>query len=68
MLLTLKNAHHEAVKKDKKGLYFIHQGMSDEDFEKIGSATSVEQDWDASMTSLKGANIVKKVSLKTLCH
>ncbi|XP_044476979.1 uncharacterized protein LOC123204412 [Mangifera indica] len=61
-----KNVHHKIKKKDKKALYFIHQGVNDEVFEKIARVTITKQAWDILMTSYKGAERVKKVRLQTL--
>ncbi|XP_044505720.1 uncharacterized protein LOC123225676 [Mangifera indica] len=61
-----KNVHREIKKKDKKTLYFIHQGVNDEVFEKIAGATTSKQAWDILMTSYKGVERVKKVRLQTL--
>ncbi|GAV90760.1 UBN2 domain-containing protein [Cephalotus follicularis] len=60
------NTHREIKKKDKKTLYFIHQGVNDDVFEKVVGATSSKQAWDILMTSFKGPDRVKKVKLKTL--
>ncbi|GKV17840.1 hypothetical protein SLEP1_g28296 [Rubroshorea leprosula] len=56
-----KHAHRENKKKDKKALYFIHQGVNDEVFEKIQDATTSKQAWDILMTAYKGAEKVKKI-------
>ncbi|GKV49915.1 hypothetical protein SLEP1_g56638 [Rubroshorea leprosula] len=56
-----KHAHRENKKKDKKALYFIHQGVNDEVFEKIQDATTSKQAWDILMTAYKGAKKVKKI-------
>ncbi|GLT78984.1 hypothetical protein SLA2020_504990 [Shorea laevis] len=61
-----KHAHCESKKKDKKALYFIHQRVNDEVFEKIEDATTSKQAWDILMTAYKGAEKVKKVKLQTL--
>lgn len=60
-----RNAHHDQ-KKDKKALYFIHQGANDEVFEKIADTTTSKKAWDTLMTSFKGVDKVKKVRLQTL--
>ncbi|GAV74127.1 UBN2 domain-containing protein [Cephalotus follicularis] len=60
------NTHREMKKKDKKALYFIHQGVNDEVFEKVIGATSSKLAWDILMTSFKGTDRVKKVKLQTL--
>ncbi|GKV45648.1 hypothetical protein SLEP1_g52709 [Rubroshorea leprosula] len=61
-----KHAYRESKKKDKKALYFIHQGVNDEVFEKIEDAATSKQAWDTLMTAYKGAEKVKKVKLQTL--
>ncbi|GKV33750.1 hypothetical protein SLEP1_g42213 [Rubroshorea leprosula] len=55
-----KHAYRESKKKDKKALYFIHQGVNDEVFEKIEDAATSKQAWDTLMTAYKGAEKVKK--------
>ncbi|GKV24501.1 hypothetical protein SLEP1_g34108 [Rubroshorea leprosula] len=55
-----KHAHRESKKKDKKALYFIHQGVNDEVFEKIEDATTSKQAWDILMTTFKGVEQVTK--------
>lgn len=47
-------------------MYFIHQGVNDEVFEKIADATTSKKAWDTPMTSFKGVDKVKKVILQTL--
>ncbi|GAV68389.1 hypothetical protein CFOL_v3_11892 [Cephalotus follicularis] len=54
------NTHREIKKKDKKALYFIHQGVNDEVFEKVVGATSSKQAWDILMTSFKGRTKSKR--------
>ncbi|XP_019189504.1 PREDICTED: uncharacterized protein LOC109183932 [Ipomoea nil] len=61
-----KAAHREMKKKDKKALYYIHQGMSDETFEKIEGATTSNEAWDVLLTSYKGDEKIKRVRLQTL--
>ncbi|GAV76786.1 UBN2 domain-containing protein [Cephalotus follicularis] len=60
------NTHREMKKKDNNALYFIHQGVNDEVFEKVVGATSSKLAWDILMTSFKGADRIKKVKLQTL--
>ena len=59
-------AHRELKKKDNKALYFIHQGMSDEMFEKIERATTSAEAWSILSTSYKGDEKIKRVRLQTL--
>lgn len=61
-----RTAYRENKKKDKKALYFIHQGVNDEVFEKIEGAETSKQAWDTLATSFTGADKVKKVRLQTL--
>ena len=61
-----KAVHKENKKKDRKALYFIHQGVTDEVFTKIEAATTSKQAWDILITTYTGAEKVKKVRLQTL--
>ena len=61
-----KVVHKENKKKDRKALYFIHQGVTDEVFTKIEAATTSKQAWDILITTYTGAEKVKKVRLQTL--
>ncbi|GKV49004.1 hypothetical protein SLEP1_g55778 [Rubroshorea leprosula] len=64
--VQMRHAYRESKKKDKKALYFIHQGANDEVFEKIDDAATSKQAWDTLMTTYKGAEKVNKVKLQTL--
>ncbi|GAB2278278.1 hypothetical protein Dimus_039278 [Dionaea muscipula] len=61
-----KASHRELKKRDKKALYFIHQGVNDDVFEKIATATTSKEAWDILATTFKGADKVKKVRLQIL--
>ncbi|XP_048228917.1 uncharacterized protein LOC125369794 [Ricinus communis] len=55
-------------KKDKKALYYIHQGMCDETFQLIEGAKSSYDAWSILATSYKGDDKIKRVRLQTLRH
>ena len=59
-------AHRDQKKKDRKALYFIHQGMNDETFEQIEGATTAREAWTILSTSYKGDEKIKRVRLQTL--
>lgn len=63
---AIETIHREARKKDKKALYFIHQGVNDEIFEKTAGATSLKEAWDILVTAFQAVDKVKKVKLQTI--
>nr|GEV96962.1 retrovirus-related Pol polyprotein from transposon TNT 1-94 [Tanacetum cinerariifolium] len=52
--------------KDKTAFYFLFQSIDESGFEKIASATIAKEAWDFLEKVYKGADRVKRVTLKTL--
>ncbi|KAJ0099871.1 hypothetical protein Patl1_21233 [Pistacia atlantica] len=49
-----QSTYRKNKKKDRKALFFIHQGVNDDAFEKIARAKPSKQAWDILMMSFKG--------------
>ncbi|CAM8913719.1 unnamed protein product [Rhodiola kirilowii] len=62
-----KQKHREQnKKKDKKALFFIHQGANDGVFQKIVGTKNIKRTRDILANSFKGVDKVNKVKLQTL--
>ncbi|XP_058076108.1 uncharacterized protein LOC131224772 [Magnolia sinica] len=56
----------DQIKKDKKALFLIYQGLDDSTFERINEATSCKQAWETLSTIFKDDDRVKRVRLQIL--
>jgi hypothetical protein len=61
-----KNAQKEVRKKDQKALFFIHQCVDVNVFEKIADSTTAKAAWDTLVRCYGGDASVKKVKLQSL--
>ena len=61
-----RNAQRDTRKKDQKVLFFIHQCMDENVFEKIADLTTVKAVWDTLSRCYGGDASVKKVNLQSL--
>ncbi|XP_050876797.1 uncharacterized protein LOC127080519 [Lathyrus oleraceus] len=62
-----RNAQHEMRKKDQKALFYIHQCVDVDMFEKIVDSTTAKAAWDTLVRCYGGDASVKKVRLQSLC-
>ncbi|XP_074350908.1 uncharacterized protein LOC141690146 [Apium graveolens] len=61
-----KTALKEILKKDKKALYIIIQGVDESTFEKISEAKTAKEAWKIFQKSFQGVKKVKKARLQVL--
>ncbi|GAU45892.1 hypothetical protein TSUD_24940 [Trifolium subterraneum] len=61
-----RTTFREALKKDSKALFLIHQCVDSKVFEKIADATTSKDAWDILQKSYGGDSKVKKVKLQAL--
>ncbi|XP_019455105.1 PREDICTED: uncharacterized protein LOC109356199 [Lupinus angustifolius] len=61
-----RTLHREAMKKDCKALFLLHQCVDGGNFEKIVGAKTTKEVWDSLEKSHKGVDKIKKVKLQTL--
>ena len=59
-------AHKDLKKKDSKGMFLMHQSVSNEIFEKNMHYESVKETWDALEKLYVGDGKLKKVRLQAL--
>ena len=60
-------AQRETRKKDQKALFYIHQCVDANMFEKIIDSTTAKAAWDTLVRCYDGDASVKKVKLQSLC-
>ncbi|WJX37062.1 hypothetical protein P8452_24874 [Trifolium repens] len=61
-----KLAHKETKKKDQKALFYIHQCVDENVFEKIADSETAKAAWDTLVRCYGGNESVKKVKLQSL--
>ena len=58
-----RNAQHDMRRKDQKALFYIHQCVNVNVFEKIVDLTMAKAAWDTLVRCYNGDALVKKVKL-----